>query len=351
MEDVISFREALIEWYASHRRDLPWRATQDPYKIWLSEIILQQTRVAQGLKYYESFVEQYPTVKDLAAADEDEVLSLWKGLGYYSRARNLHYTAQVIVKDYGGVFPPIYDEIIRLKGIGSYTAAAICSFAFQQPYPVIDGNVVRVISRLYGITDPVDSRDTRSKILQIVESLYDRDRPDEYNQAIMEFGALQCKPKSPDCGSCPFGSTCIAYLEGVVDVIPTKEKKIKRYKRYFHYLIIQDADRVWLRKRLGKDIWQGLYEFHLHESNDDTQLSHQVIESELSVLGIEQFTLDEVSEIRIQKLTHRDIHARFYHVSVPDLEGLTNDNYFLEDQKKTSNFALPKIIVNYLSED
>ena len=340
----------LIHWYEDHKRDLPWRHTTDPYKIWLSEIILQQTRVVQGMSYYEAFVKNYPTVADLAAASQDEVLTLWKGLGYYSRARNLHHTAQYIMENHGGVFPTEYKDILALKGIGKYTAAAISSFAYKGVYPVVDGNVLRVITRLYGITDAIDTPAVVKRIYEISETLIDREKPDIYNQAVMEFGAMQCTAKSPDCLFCPFMENCEARVQGLIGQIPYKAKKVKRKSRFFHFVVLHDKGQTLVQRRETKDIWQGLYQFPLIEmSNSDVLSLNDIQEISDLELGLTTEVL-KISDVFSQKLTHRDVFARFYHLLVPDIQLVIKDGYFLVDQKKVSNFALPKVIDAYLGE-
>ena len=350
MIDTHTFHNILIDWYEDHKRDLPWRHTTDPYKIWLSEIILQQTRVVQGMSYYEAFVSNYPTVADLAEATQDEVLTLWKGLGYYSRARNLHYTAQYIMEHHDGVFPTAYKDILALKGIGKYTAAAISSFAYKAVYPVVDGNVLRVITRLYGITDAIDTPATVKRIYEVSDELIDNNRPDQYNQAIMEFGAMQCTAKSPDCMYCSFTDQCEARAQGLIDQIPYKAKKIKRSSRYFHYLILEDSIQTVIQRREEKDIWQGLYQFPLIETDNTDVLTIEQIVNQADIELTENSQLLKISEVSSQKLTHRDVHARFYHLAVSDIESIIKKGYLLVDQKKVSNFALPKVIDAYLRE-
>lgn len=244
----MDFSTQIIEWYRTNKRDLPWRKTKNPYQIWLSEIILQQTRVEQGLSYYLKFIEKYPSIKDLANAPQDEVLKLWQGLGYYSRARNLHYTSKVITDKYKGEFPATYKEILDLKGIGEYTAAAISSFSFNLPYPVIDGNVYRVLSRVFDIDTPIDSTLGKKEFKELAYELINKNNPSEYNQAIMEFGALYCKPQSPDCENCIFTSTCLAFKTKKINELPVKSKKLKQKNRYFNYLVFIDEDYTYLKK-------------------------------------------------------------------------------------------------------
>ena len=344
-----TFKNILIDWYEDHKRDLPWRHTVDPYKIWLSEIILQQTRVVQGISYYKAFVTKYPTVADLARASEDDVLTLWKGLGYYSRARNLHYSAKFIMEHHDGNFPREYKDILELKGVGKYTAAAISSFAYKLSYPVVDGNVLRVISRLYGITDAIDTPAVVKRVYALSDTLIDKDRPDQYNQAIMEFGAIQCTVKSPNCDNCPFFDQCVAREEHLINQIPCKVKKIKRKSRFFHYLIWKDGDQTVVQRREDKDIWQGLYQYPLIETENIKVLRAADICKDYKGIRANQVTVQKISDVYVQKLTHRDIHTRFYHLLVSDIQLVIKEEYFLVDQKKVPNFALPKVIDAYLS--
>ena len=257
------FARLLIEWYHEHKRDLPWRNTNDPYLIWISEIILQQTRVAQGYAYYQRFIERFPNLESLAAAEENEVLKYWQGLGYYSRARNLHQAAISV----NGVFPVKYEDILKLKGVGTYTAAAICSFAYNQPHAVVDGNVYRVLSRFFGINEPIDSRKGKKIFASLAHDLLDKIQPALYNQAIMDFGALQCTPLSPDCTVCPFKNRCFAFNHNMVSSLPIKQNKTKTSERFFYYLLIRDNGNIYLNKRTENDIWKNLYELPLIESN------------------------------------------------------------------------------------
>ena len=255
----------LIQWYQTHKRDLPWRDIVDPYKIWISEIILQQTRVNQGLDYYHRFIERFPDVTSLATASEDEVLKYWQGLGYYSRARNLHKAARQIVSEHDGLFPNTYEEVIQLAGIGEYTAAAICSFAYNLPFAVVDGNVFRVLSRLFGVDTPIDSTAGKKIFKQLAQEILDKTQPGLHNQAIMEFGALQCVPVSPACNECPLADKCIAYSENQVSALPVKRQKTQTKERFFNYLFIKSGNQTWLQKRTQNDIWKNLFEFPLIE--------------------------------------------------------------------------------------
>ncbi|MGC4021013.1 MAG: A/G-specific adenine glycosylase [Cyclobacteriaceae bacterium] len=260
------FSNTIIEWYNENQRDLPWRKTRDPYRIWLSEIILQQTRVVQGLPYYESFAKTFPTVFDLAKASEKTVLRLWQGLGYYSRARNLHRCAKEIVKNHNGQFPKSFEELKKLPGIGPYTAAAIASISFKEPVAVVDGNVFRVLARVFGVEKDIASDEGKKFFFSLANELIDKNQPDIFNQAVMEFGALHCVPKNPNCNACVFSKSCIANQKGLQKLLPIKSKKIKIRTRYFNYFIIQSGDKIYMRQRNGKDIWKGLHDFHLVET-------------------------------------------------------------------------------------
>ena len=265
---MVNYQGILISWYQINKRDLPWRKTKDPYKIWLSEILLQQTRVNQGLPYYLKFVESYPTLKSLSNANEDDVLRLWQGLGYYSRARNMLATAKELENNYGGIFPTFYSEIIKLKGIGEYTAAAIASFSFDEKVAVVDGNVFRVLSRLFDVDTPMDSSAGKIEFKILANELLDRRSPAIFNQAIMEFGALQCTPKNTDCNKCVLLHLCASNSKGTVSQRPVKSKKTKTKKRFFIYKVFSVGNDTFIQKRTGKDIWQGLYEFPLEEFVD-----------------------------------------------------------------------------------
>ncbi|MFN4233492.1 MAG: A/G-specific adenine glycosylase [Bacteroidia bacterium] len=346
----MSFSAILINWYLNNKRNLPWRNTRDPYKIWLSEIILQQTRVEQGLPYYQKFIEKYPTVFNLAKAKQDEVLKLWQGLGYYSRARNLHFTAKEIVKNYKGQFPNNYQEIRALKGIGDYTAAAIASFAFDLPYAVVDGNVMRVLSRYLGINEPIDSTKGKKLFAEAAQELLDKKNPAVHNQAIMEFGAIYCVPVKPNCEYCIFNSTCEAFRSKKVNELPVKSKKTKIKKRFFHYLIVENKGKTYLQKRAEGDIWQGLYEFPLIETDkalDFEELIKQ-LESKNFFKNI-SIELVKTSQDKKHILSHQHIHARFFHVKVNKLAKLKA--YKQISMSELDKFALPRLIHRYLEEE
>ena len=260
------FSKKLVEWYNDHHRTLPWRNTQDAYKIWLSEIILQQTRVAQGLPYYKKFILHYPNINSLAEAKEKEVLRLWQGLGYYTRARNLVKCAREVVKNYAGKFPGTFQELKKLPGIGDYTAAAIASFAFEEPVAVVDGNVYRVLSRIFGIDKNIASTEGKKFFFALANELIPVDQPGTYNQSVMEFGALHCLPLNPNCDDCIFKKNCVALKQEKIDILPVKIRRQKKTNRYFNYFLIRIGDKILMNERTGKDIWKGLLDFPLLET-------------------------------------------------------------------------------------
>jgi A/G-specific adenine glycosylase len=348
----MNFGSEIIRWYNQHKRDLPWRNIQDPYRIWLSEIILQQTRVDQGMAYYHRFIQEYPTVKRLANASEDQVLKQWQGLGYYSRARNLHHTAREIVKRHKGNFPKEYDEVRSLKGIGEYTAAAILSFAFNKKFPVVDGNVFRLLSRYFGIDTPVDTSKAKKEFYVLAGELMEQHAPAVFNQAIMEFGARQCKPQNPDCSVCPLNITCVARIQNRVSQLPVKNKKSEIKNRYFNYLVIHQNEKLFLNKRTGNDIWKNLHDFPLIETSK--RLSEKKIivsENWKTLLGKSKITLMSVSREYRHLLSHQTIHAKFYEVNVPSKKVLEGKNKFiLVSKKELKKLAVPKLIENFLEE-
>lgn len=312
----MDFSTKLLKWYQDHKRDLPWRGSRDPYTVWLSEIILQQTRVAQGMPYFLSFKASFPTVQDLAMADEEEVLKLWQGLGYYSRARNLHQTARTVAFDLEGDFPTTYKGLLALKGIGPYTAAAISSICFDEAQPVVDGNVYRVLSRYFGIDLPVNTSKGQRAFRELAEQVLLRSVPGEFNQAIMEFGALQCVPKSPDCLNCPLNSSCAALAQDRVGELPRKQPKAGPRRRFFHYIMPVDPNfNTLLIRREGRGIWQGLYEFPLLEQEDipsEATLANGLGElldiAEPKVLRTHRFNSEPV----VHKLSHQHLFTTFW---------------------------------------
>jgi A/G-specific adenine glycosylase len=343
-----SFVQEIYKWFNVNKRDLPWRETFDPYKIWISEIILQQTRVAQGMSYYSRFVEQFPTVFELANASEETVLKLWQGLGYYSRARNLHFTAKFIVNNYKGIFPVDFKTILSLKGIGNYTAAAIASIAYDLPHAAVDGNIYRVISRYYGILTPIDSRKGKSEIQKIANELISEQNPGFHNQAFMEFGALQCVPKSPDCNLCPLQDTCYAAKNSLIDKIPVKEKKVKQRTRFFYYYIIECKDSILLEKRIKKDIWKNLHQFPLIESEKELSDS-EIFEMKIPI-GTTNPNFKSVSATVKHVLTHQTIFARFINVEA-DAYFLNDSNFIQVNKKDIYKFAVPRLLENFLNDE
>jgi A/G-specific adenine glycosylase len=344
----MNFTNLLIEWYLQNKRDLPWRNTTNPYPIWLSEIILQQTRVAQGMPYFYTFLESFPTVKELALADEQQVLKLWQGLGYYSRARNLHQTAQYIVRQLDGVFPNSYAGLIQLKGIGEYTAAAIASFAYNEPVPVVDGNVFRVISRYFGIESDISAGKTKKEFTALAAELLSKEQPALFNQAIMEFGALQCVPKNPNCENCIFNSSCVALQKGLVGQLPFKSKKIKTRKRYFNYIVLQDKKgNTKIQQRTDKGIWHNLYEFPLLETTQEEgfETIAPLIKNNVD-FGASVVSIQEVNPISIlHKLSHQHLYIKFWKVTTNN----TLTNGVTPEQLRT--FPFPIVIHNFVEED
>lgn len=334
------FTRNLLNWYEDNKRDLPWRHTRDPYKIWLSEVILQQTRVEQGQPYYERFIEEFPTIQGLARADEQEILRLWQGLGYYSRARNLHRCAKIICENYDGIFPSTYEEVIKLPGIGPYTAAAICSIAFKLPTPVVDGNVFRFLARYFGIDDDIAQAKTRKKFELISQDLIDPAHPDIYNQAVMEFGARQCTPKSPDCGTCPFRESCVAFANNLQQHLPVKLKKTKVRDRYFHYIVWLQNGKIGLKKRGEQGIWSGLFEFDLYES--DKMLALDELTGTEKARGL---VMDE-SAIYKHQLSHQTIYARFWVVKLEN-ENLEKLSFYTAQE--VEKLPKPRLIDRYLT--
>ncbi|PST84894.1 A/G-specific adenine glycosylase [Pedobacter yulinensis] len=308
----MGFQDKLISWYQVNKRDLPWRRTNDAYTIWLSEVILQQTRVEQGMPYFYRFLEAYPTVNDFAAASEQEVLRLWQGLGYYSRGRNMHFTARQVAGSPGANFPQKHEDLLKLKGVGAYTAAAVASFSANEAVPVVDGNVYRVLARVFGIHTPINSTAGKKIFAELASQLLDRHRPGLYNQAIMEFGALQCKPVSPNCGVCPLRDECYAFRNAEVKMLPVKIRKAKPRARFFFYLVCCKGDQVLVRQRGPGDIWQHLYDFPLVEQAADTGSlpAGSTLDTIKNRFGNEaKLTLLSYKK---HLLTHQIIHAHFF---------------------------------------
>lgn len=344
-----NFSSILLEWYARAGRDLPWRRTRDPYLIWLSEIILQQTRVAQGLEYYLRFAARYPDVRSLAQASEDEVLKLWQGLGYYSRARNLHAAARQVVEQFGGIFPRDPHDVRSLRGVGEYTAAAICSAAYDEPMAAVDGNVYRVLARVYDVDVPIDTGEGRRFFARLAQELVDLQSPGAYNQAIMDFGALVCTPSAPRCGECPMSERCGARAAGTVESRPVKRGRTVVRERWFHYLHLVDGEgRTWLWRREVRDIWQGLYEFPLVETERAATFDEVVQSDECRrwLDGVE-WRLAESVEWPAHRLSHRLIRATFHRVEllhgVPEVGGVGPLT-----RAELGDYAVPRLIEGYL---
>lgn len=345
------FNIPLHSWFSLYRRDLPWRNTSDPYKIWLSEIILQQTRIDQGLGYYKRFVAEFPTIADLANAPEDKVLKFWQGLGYYSRARNLHTTAKYIAEKHGGVFPHEYKDILSLKGVGEYTAAAIASISFNLEYPTIDGNVYRVLSRFFGIDDPIDSSSGKKKFAALAKELIKDTEPALHNQALMEFGALQCVPKNPDCPKCPLVEKCFAYANKKVNQLPVKQNKTKQRDRFFNYLIIEESGHLLIRKRTGNDIWKNLYEFPYIETEAETDVEEVL--NGIDFLSIQpanrNLTVHKITDWKTHILSHQKIRYRFILIKTV-IEFISADNILRANKEDIFNFAVPRLLETFLED-
>lgn len=331
-----NFSLLILDWYRQNRRNLPWRSTNDPYKIWLSEIILQQTRVEQGTAYYQKFIKHYPTVKDLAEASEQEVLNDWQGLGYYSRARNLHFSAKMIIDERNGQFPETYEDIIQLKGVGKYTAAAIASFAFGETKAVVDGNVYRFLSRVFNNPTPIDSTQGQKEFQLLADELISSKNPGDHNQAMMEIGATVCTPTQPSCETCPVNILCEARAKNTIKDLPVKSKKTKVRNRHFHFIIYSGHNATILEQRIAKDIWQNLYQFPMIETED------------AKTPRVGQVSIKHSSEQVIHKLSHQHIYATFHHANgLPKKLGENQIRIPIED---IQDYPLPRIIDRYLEK-
>ncbi|WP_100614019.1 A/G-specific adenine glycosylase [Confluentibacter citreus] len=341
----MTFSKTLISWYSNSKRELPWRQTTNPYYIWLSEIILQQTQIVQGQPYYEAFLKEFPSIFSLANAQESQVLKLWQGLGYYSRARNLHATAKYIVNELNGVFPNTYLELLKLKGVGDYTASAIASICFNEPTAVVDGNVYRVLSRYFGIDTPINSSNGTKEFKQLAQQLIDKNNPAEFNQAIMEFGAVQCKPQNPNCSVCPFQESCAALQNNRVSELPVKIKAAKAKKKYFNFLVLVSEDnKTILEKRKEKGIWQNLYQFPLVETLQENDYDNflPLIKNHHLLKGI-AFELTQYNkDTIIHKLSHQHLYTKFWIVNMnaPLANGIP--------VSEVRNYAVPIVIGNFI---
>lgn len=338
------FHNKLIAWYLQNKRYLPWRETKNPYAIWLSEIILQQTRVAQGLPYFEAFLTTYPTVFDLADANEDDVMRLWQGLGYYSRARNLHTTAKKIAYEYNGIFPTNYKDLLTLKGVGEYTAAAIASIAFDEVVPVVDGNVFRVLARVYGITSDISASPTKKEFQILASKLISPNEPATFNQAIMDFGAIQCTPKNPLCHNCPFTADCVAFQTNQIENLPVKLAKVKVKKRYLDFFIFVDNNKnTLIEQRTQKDIWQQLYQFPVVDRFEDEKIDvHSVLNEKHGNIKYDEVTLLN-NDLIIHILSHQKLHIHFW--LIKSNENLRDATHW-DDLNK---FGFPIVIHNFIN--
>lgn len=326
----MQFTDILLHWYADNKRSLPWRGERDVYKVWVSEIILQQTRINQGWEYYLRFIQTFPTVKALAEADEEDVMRIWQGLGYYSRARNMHAAAKNIMQKHGGFFPKTYEQVRQLKGIGDYTAAAICSFAYGLPYPAVDGNVLRIISRVFGIHENIMEGRTKKQIAELCSKLIKDADPADFNQALMDFGSLQCTPQSPQCESCPLKNECYAYQHEEVEMLPVSVKNIQVKERFFHFFVCIQEGQIFIEKRAGNDIWKGLYQLPLKETKNNKQLKHKLLYQTK------------------HQLTHQTIHAFFY--DMPDSKKLPAPagQRLTVPLNELGKYAFPQLIVKFI---
>lgn len=350
-DDKKYFAKQLLHWNKEkNKRPMPWKGEKNPYKIWLSEIILQQTRVEQGWDYYNRFIAAYPTIEKLAKAPEKKIFKLWEGLGYYTRCKNLIATAKFIAGEKQGKFPDTYNEILALKGIGPYTAAAIASFAYNLPYAVVDGNVFRVLSRYFGIDTATDSTAGKTVFTALAEAVLDKKLPGIYNQAIMDFGAVICKPKNPLCEQCALQTKCIARLQNKVEQLPIKAGKLIKKKRWFYYLIIEHNGKIYIRKREAGDIWENLYEFVLLET--EKAMSFEYLKKTAlykNIVGNSKIELMEVSEIYKQQLTHQTIEGGF--IQLKTTNTFTLKNYEAVTYKTFAKLPFPKFITGYLAEN
>ena len=337
---MTEFHLLIADWYRQTKRDLPWRNTKNPYFIWLSEVILQQTRVDQGISYYYRFVESFPTIQDLASADLQTVLNHWQGLGYYSRARNLHQTAKFITDELNGSFPTSYAELLKLKGIGPYTAAAIASFAYNECVPVVDGNVYRVLARTFDIDTPINSNSGIKSFKLLAETLIHPKHPDLHNQAIMEFGALHCTPRNPKCTSCILQVNCLAFANKTVNDRPVKTKKIAVKNRFFHYLMFTIDNQTYIQQRKGRDIWEEMYQFPMIETDDDGQSE--------AIFQAYGKAIQNVSLPVTHLLSHQRITARFYHIH--SSETSTSNDWILIQKSAIDQFPIPRLIDKYLEQ-
>lgn len=341
------FTALLLRWHLNdNKRKMPWKGERNAYKVWLSEIILQQTRVEQGWDYYEKFIKKYPSIELLAAANDEDVFKLWEGLGYYTRCKNLLHTARLIASKHDGKFPSCYEDIVALKGVGDYTASAIASFCFDLPYAVVDGNVLRVLSRVFGIKTPVDTSEGKKIFSALANKVLDTSRPGLFNQAIMDFGATVCKPATPLCSHCPLNSICVAYKKGIVNTLPVKEKSVQKKTRWFSYFVLNAHEKTFVRKRTGKDVWQNLFEFYLVETGGNPAWTNDsaktFIENQFDFC---RFEITKIYPAEPQQLTHQHIKGYFIYVffeDIPEMLKAGSNNWV--GSKQMDKLAFPAFI-------
>lgn len=343
----MNFAKEIIEWYHHNKRDLPWRNTKNPYIIWLSEIIMQQTRVEQGTPYFNRFTEKYPTIQDFASANEDDILKLWQGLGYYSRGRNMHHAAQVVMEEHAGYFPTNYDSLLKLKGVGEYTAAAIASFSSNEAKAVVDGNVFRLLARYFGIDKPVNSTKGKKIFTELANELLDKSQAGIFNQAIMEFGSLQCKPKNPDCLSCPLQPGCEAFRSNRINELPVKLKSSKIRERYFNYIIAIRNDKILINKRGANDIWQNMYELPLFETENYTNPQDLIrSDSFINIFG-NNVIIRSVSKPVKHILSHQKLYASFIEIEEFSEQNHTENGWFNVSMVELEKLPQPKLIFQF----
>lgn len=350
--DPMDFKSIIIKWYNKNKRDLPWRKTSDPYYIWVAEVILQQTRVAQGHDYYLRFIGTFPTIKHLADAPLDKVMKAWQGLGYYTRARNLQKAAQQILTNYDGKLPKSYNELLKISGIGPYSAGAIASFAFKEAVPAIDGNVYRVLSRVFGVFASPETSTGKKDFFNLAMELIDKEQPDIFNQALLDFGALQCVPRSPDCLSCPFNDICYAYRNNLTNQLPVKGKKLTIRERYLNYLLIRCKGMTFIQRREPGDIWTSLYEFPLIETNKQVDLNELMIENAWhELIGEETPNILHVSQLVKHPLSHQTLYTRFIIIEIKKPTYALKSNYIKIAIPEIQDYSIPRVIDNFLAAE
>lgn len=348
----MDFKNIIIKWYNQNKRDLPWRNTVNPYYIWISEVILQQTRVAQGLDYYNRFINTFPTIKDLANADIDKVMKVWQGLGYYTRARNLHGSAKQIMAEYNGALPTSYHELLKIKGLGPYSAGAIASFAYKEAVPAIDGNVYRVLSRVFGIFASPESSSGKKEFFSLTMELIDKEHPDTFNQALLDFGAMLCVPRSPNCLACPFNDICYAYRNNLINQLPVKGKKIATRDRFLNYIIVRYKDSTFIQRREAGDIWTSLYEFPLVETNNPIEIESLMNEPIWKeIFGDEELKILHESQPVKHVLSHQILYTKFIIVEVSKPSYYLKSNYLKISIPDIQEYSIPRVIDNFLAAE